>query len=100
MDSYSPTLISLGLKGMIGKGKRSDEVKAAMAQYGAVYFGATGGAGALIARCITASEVVAYEDLGPEAIRKLTVRDFPLIVINDCHGGDLYVEGRSRFAKE
>jgi fumarate hydratase subunit beta len=100
MDPYSPTLIGLGLKGMIGKGKRSPEVLDALKTHKAVYFGATGGAGALISRCIESSEVIAYEDLGPEAIRRLVVRDFPLVVVNDCHGGDLYVEGRKRFAVE
>lgn len=100
MDTYSPTLIGLGLKGMIGKGKRSPEVLAAMKKHKAVYFGATGGAGALIARTIKAAEIIAYEDLGPEAIRKLTVEDFPAVVINDCHGGDLYEEGRKKYARE
>jgi fumarate hydratase subunit beta len=90
MDTYAPRLHALGLKGTIGKGKRSDEVKAALKTYKAAYFGATGGAGALLAQRIEAAEVIAYEDLGPEAIRKLTVRDFPLLVINDCHGGELY----------
>jgi fumarate hydratase subunit beta len=99
MDPYSPLLVAHGLKGMIGKGKRSPEVLEALARHKAVYFGATGGAGALISRRITAAEIVAYEDLGPEAIRRLTVKDFPLVVINDCHGGDLYAEGRKRFAR-
>ena len=90
MDTYAPRLHSLGLKGTIGKGKRSDAVKAAMQEFKAAYFGATGGAGALLSQCITAAKVIAYEDLGPEAIRELTVEDFPLLVINDCHGGELY----------
>jgi fumarate hydratase subunit beta len=98
MDSYSPRLIAEGLKGMIGKGKRDDEVIAAMKKHKAVYFGATGGAGALIARRIKGAEVIAYEDLGPEAIRKLTVSDFPAVVVNDSRGGDLYKEGRRKFA--
>jgi fumarate hydratase subunit beta len=92
MDTYAPRLHSLGLKGTIGKGKRSDEVKAALATHKAVYLGATGGAGALLSQRITDAKVIAYEDLGPEAIRELTVKDFPLLVINDCHGGELYVK--------
>lgn len=92
MDTYAPRLHSLGLKGTIGKGKRSDEVKAALREHKAAYFGATGGAGALLSKCITAAKVIAYEDLGPEAIRELTVKDFPLLVINDCHGGELYAK--------
>ncbi|WP_243358592.1 Fe-S-containing hydro-lyase [Fundidesulfovibrio terrae] len=90
MDTYAPRLHSLGLKGTIGKGKRSPEVKDAMAKYKAAYFGATGGAGALLSQAIKAAKVIAYEDLGPEAIRELTVEKFPLLVINDCHGGELY----------
>lgn len=100
MDAYSPTLLAVGLKGMIGKGKRSDEVKEALRKHKAVYFGATGGAGALLARTIKAAEIVAYEDLGPEAIRRLTVEDFPAVVVNDCHGGDLYEEGRKKYARD
>ncbi|MYL81789.1 Fe-S-containing hydro-lyase [Desulfovibrio aerotolerans] len=92
MDTYAPRLHSLGLKGTIGKGKRSDEVKAALAEHKAVYLGATGGAGALLSQRITDAKVIAYEELGPEAIRELTVKDFPLLVINDCHGGELYVK--------
>ncbi|NMC49997.1 MAG: Fe-S-containing hydro-lyase [Desulfovibrio sp.] len=92
MDSYAPRLHSLGLKATIGKGKRSDEVKTALKQYTAVYFGATGGAGALLSQCIKAARVIAYEDLGPEAIRELSVEDFPLLVINDARGGELYVK--------
>ena len=92
MDTFAPRLHSLGLKGTIGKGKRSDEVKAALAEHKAVYLGATGGAGALLSQRITAAKVIAYEELGPEAIRELTVKDFPLLVINDCHGGELYVK--------
>lgn len=99
MDPYSPTLIGLGLKGMIGKGKRSAEVVEAMRRHKAVYFGATGGAAALIAKRIVASEIVAYEDLGPEAIRRLEVVEFPVTVIIDCRGGDAYAEGRKRYAK-
>ncbi|MFP5257445.1 MAG: Fe-S-containing hydro-lyase [Acidobacteriota bacterium] len=92
MDTYAPRLHSLGLKGSIGKGKRNDAVKAALAEYKAVYLGATGGAGALLSQRITDAKVIAYEELGPEAIRELTVKDFPLLVINDCHGGELYVK--------
>jgi len=90
MDTYAPRLHSLGLKATIGKGKRSDAVKQALKEHTAVYFGATGGAGALLSQRITAAKVIAYEDLGPEAIRELTVKDFPLLVINDAHGGELY----------
>ena len=93
MDAYAPLLIEHGLKGMIGKGKRSEAVKDAMKRHKAVYFGATGGAAALLSRRIKKAEVVAYEDLGPEAIHRLEVEDFPVIVINDIHGGDLYEEG-------
>lgn len=92
MDTYAPRLHSLGLKGSIGKGKRNDAVKAALREHKAVYLGATGGAGALLSQRITDVKVIAYEDLGPEAIRELTVKDFPLLVINDCHGGELYVK--------
>ena len=99
MDAYVPQLLALGLKGMIGKGPRSETVKAALQQHKAVYFGAIGGAGALLAKRIRAAEVVAYEDLGTEAIRRLVVESFPVIVINDCYGGDAYVEGRSRWRR-
>ena len=91
MDAYSPRLIAeCALRGMIGKGERSQAVAEAMKEFGAVYFAATGGAGALIARCITEAEVIAFEDLGPEALRRLVVKDFPLIVAMDAHGGNLY----------
>jgi fumarate hydratase subunit beta len=92
MDTYAPRLHSLGLKGTIGKGKRGKEVTDAMAQHKAAYFGATGGAGALLSLAIKAAKVIAYDDLGPEAIRELTVEKFPLLVINDCHGGELYAK--------
>lgn len=92
MDAYAPRLIALGLKATIGKGKRSDEVKKAMAEHKAVYFGATGGAGALLSKCITASKVIAFDELGPEAVREMTVKDFPLLVINDAFGGELYAK--------
>ncbi|MDI3340849.1 MAG: Fe-S-containing hydro-lyase [Sphaerobacter sp.] len=99
MDPYTPALLAAGLRGMIGKGHRSPEVRAAIVQHGAVYFAAVGGAGALLARRITAAEVVAYPDLGPEAIYRLTVVDFPAIVVNDCHGGDLYADAPSRYGE-
>jgi fumarate hydratase subunit beta len=100
MDAYSPTLMERGLKGMIGKGMRSDTVKEAMKKYKAVYFAATGGAGALLAKRVKKAEVVAYEDLGPEAIRRLEVENLPVIVVNDIYGNDLYIEGAKRYRKE
>jgi fumarate hydratase subunit beta len=100
MDPYSPKLIELGLKGMIGKGNRSNEVIDAMKKYKAVYFGATGGAGALLAKRIKKADIIAYPDLGPEAIRRLEVEDFPVMVINDTKGNDLYQQGIERYAKE
>jgi fumarate hydratase subunit beta len=93
MDAYAPRLMELGLKGMIGKGKRAQSVKEAMVKYKAVYFGGTGGAGALIARSIKEVEIIAYEELGPEAIRRMVVENFPAVVINDTQGRDLYEEG-------
>jgi fumarate hydratase subunit beta len=90
MDAFTPKLIENGLKGMIGKGNRSPEVVAAIKKYKAVYFGAIGGIAALTAQCVRKAELIAYEDLGPEAIRKLEVVDFPLIVVNDAQGNDLY----------
>jgi fumarate hydratase subunit beta len=90
MDSYAPRLMEQGLKGMIGKGQRSAEVIEAMKRYRAVYFAAIGGAGAMLAHCVKKTEIIAYEDLGPEAIRKFTVEMFPVVVINDVHGNDLY----------
>jgi fumarate hydratase subunit beta len=98
MDPYSPKLIALGLRGMVGKGERGPEVVAAMKEHGAVYFAATGGAAALIARSVKSTEVVAYEDLGPEAIRLMEVEDFPAIVAQDAHGGNLYREGVEQYA--
>jgi fumarate hydratase subunit beta len=98
MDAYSPILIERGLKGMIGKGSRSQEVIDAMVRHKAIYFAAVGGAAALISRRIESSEIIAYEDLGPEAIRKLEVRDFPAIVVNDCEGNDLYRDGTEKYA--
>lgn len=99
MDSYAPTLIKLGLKAMIGKGKRSPEVIAAMMEHKAVYLGATGGAGALISQCIKAAEVVAFPELGPEAVHRLVVEDLPTIVINDCQGRDLYEVGIKQYQR-
>lgn len=90
MDAYAPKMMSLGLTGMIGKGKRSDAVKDAMKKYGALYFGATGGAAALISSHIKSAEVIAYDDLGTEAVRKLYVEDFPAVVVIDTYGNDLY----------
>lgn len=90
MDKYTPALLDLGLKGMIGKGKRSAAVRDAMIRNGAVYFAAIGGAGALLSKCIAASKIVAYEDLGTEAIRELQVKDFPAIVVMDADGNSLY----------
>lgn len=90
MDKYAPTLLDLGLKGMIGKGKRTKEVSDAIVRNGAVYFAAVGGAGALLSKSITASEVIAYDDLGTEAIRKLTIENFPVIVVIDAEGNNLY----------
>lgn len=100
MDSYAPRLLELGLRGMIGKGRRSDDVKAAMLKHGAIYFGAFGGAGALLSAAIKAAEVIAYEDLGTEAIRRLRVEDFPVVVVNDLAGRDLYQEGQRAYARE
>ena len=97
MDAYSPMLIAEGQTGMIGKGMRSAEVIDAMKQHGAVYFGAIGGCGALLSRCIKKSEVIAYDDLGVEAIRRLEVEDFPVIVVIDSEGNNLYETGRTAF---
>ena len=100
MDAYSPTLISLGQTGMIGKGKRGPEVVEAMKAHGAVYFGAIGGCGALLSKCVTKSEIIAYEDLGAEAIRRLEVVDFPATVIIDSLGNNLYETGPEAYRKE
>jgi len=97
MDSYSPMLIAQGQTGMIGKGKRSPEVIAAMKEHGAVYFGAIGGCGALLSQCIKKAEVIAYDDLGAEAIRRLEVEDFPVVVIIDSEGNNLYEKGRKEY---
>ena len=97
MDAYSPMLIERGLTGMIGKGKRGAEVVAAMGEYGAVYFGAIGGCGALLGKCVKKAEIVAYEDLGAEAIRRLEVENFPAIVVIDSQGNNLYETGREAY---
>ena len=97
MDAYSPTLIALGETGMIGKGKRSPEVVEAMKRCGAVYFAAIGGAGALLSSCIKKAEVVCYEDLGAEAVRRLTVEDLPVVCVIDCEGRNLYETGRQAY---
>ena len=99
MDAYSPKLMETGLKGMIGKGMRRKEVVEAMKKFKAVYFAATGGAGALLAKAIKKAQVVAYEDLGPEAVSRLEVEDFPVIVVNDTKGNDLYEEGMRKYAR-
>ena len=97
MDAYAPLLIERGLKGMIGKGQRADAVKQAMAKFGAVYFTSVGGAGALISQCIKQAVILAWEDLGTEAVRRLVVEDLPLVVATDVHGGDLYVTGPAEY---
>jgi len=97
MDAYTPELIRLGLTGMIGKGLRNDEVVSAMTEYGAVYFGALGGAGALIAKSVVSEETIAFPELGPEALRKLHVKDFPAIVVIDSYGNDMYVIGKKNY---
>ncbi len=100
MDAYSPDLIAIGQTGMIGKGKRGPEVIAAMKKYGAVYFGAIGGCGALLSKCIKKAEVIAYDDLGAEAIRRLEIEDFPAIVIIDSEGRNLYELGREAYLQQ
>ncbi len=97
LDEYTPRLLAAGIKGMIGKGPRSSEVKEAMKKYKAVYLAAIGGTGALISRSIVKSEIIAYEPLGPEAVLRLEVKDFPVTVINDIYGGDLYEQGRAKY---
>lgn len=99
MDAYSPKLIEKGLTGMIGKGLRSADVVEAMKKHGAVYFGAIGGAGALIAKCIVSAEVIAYPELGTEAVRRLVVKDFPVIVIIDHEGNNLYDIGKNQYRR-
>lgn len=100
MDKYAPSLLDLGLRGMIGKGKRSQAVQDAIVRNGAVYFAAVGGAGALLSKSIIASEVIAYDDLGTEAIRKLEVKDFPVIVVIDAEGNNLYETAIKEYCKE
>lgn len=97
MDTYTPTLLKLGMKGMIGKGARNQEVINSIKKYKAIYFAATGGAGALISKAIKKAKIVAYEDLGPEAIREIEVENFPVIVAHDGHGNDLYTDGKKRY---
>lgn len=97
MDKYTPKLLELGLKGMIGKGKRSSEVKEAIRDYGAVYFGAVGGVAALMSRCVKKARVISYADLGPEAMMQLEVENFPLVVVNDSRGNDLYEDAAGRY---
>lgn len=99
MDAYAPTLLDLGLRGMIGKGKRTNEVKDAVVRNGAVYFAAVGGAGALLSHCIKKAEVVAYDDLGPEAIHKLEVEELPAVVVMDSEGNDLYLTATEKYRK-
>jgi len=99
MDKYAPLMMDRGLLGMVGKGLRSQEVKEAIVRNGAVYFGATGGSGALLSKCIKAARIVAYEDLGTEAVREIEVEEFPVIVIIDPEGNDLYEIGPARYAK-
>ncbi|KQC12673.1 MAG: fumarate hydratase [Desulfuromonas sp. SDB] len=98
MDPFVPAMFEAGMKGMIGKGQRSQQVIDYISKYTGVYFGATGGAAALLAKSVKAAEVIAFPELGAEAIRKLEVQDMPLIVINDCYGKDLYQQGRSKWA--
>ncbi len=100
MDAYAPTLLSVGVRGMIGKGARLPEVVEAMKKYDGVYFGAIGGAGALLAKCIKSCELIAYEDLGTEALRRLYVEDMPLVVVIDCEGRNLYEEGRRAYLEQ
>ena len=100
MDKFTPALLKLGLKGPMGKGYRGQAVKDALREHRGVYLGAIGGAGAVLSRHVKKLEIVAYEDLGTEAIRRLEVEAFPAIVLNDCHGGDLYQDGQKQFARE
>lgn len=100
MDPYAPRLMEVGLKGMIGKGNRSMPVREAIQEHKAVYLGAIGGAGALIAKSIKSAEVVAYDDLGAEALRRLEVEEFPAVVVNDIYGGDAYEDGLREYSRE
>lgn len=100
MDKYTPRLLDLGMKAMIGKGKRTPEVLEAIIRNQAVYFSAVGGAGALLSKCIIKSEIICYEDLGAEAVRRIEVRDFPVIVVADCHGNNLYETAVQEYRSE
>jgi fumarate hydratase subunit beta len=100
MDKFTPALLRLGLKATMGKGYRGQAVKDALREFKGVYLGAIGGAGAVLSRHVKKLDIVAYEDLGTEAIRRLEVEGFPAIVLNDCHGGDLYQDGQKQFARE
>jgi fumarate hydratase subunit beta len=100
MDKFTPSLLQHGLKGTIGKGYRGQPVKDALQQHKGVYFGGIGGAGAVLSAYVKKLSIVAYEDLGTEAIRRLEVEGFPVIVLNDCHGGDLYADGQKQYARE
>ena len=100
MDKYTPALLDLGMQGLIGKGKRTEEVREAMIRNGAVYFAAVGGAGALLSKSILSSEVIAYDDLGTEAVRKLSVKDFPVVVVMDSQGNNLYETAIKQYCKE
>jgi fumarate hydratase subunit beta len=100
MDAYTPRMLEAGLKGMVGKGLRTKEVKDAIKKYKAVYLAGVGGAAALIAKRIVKSEIIAYEELGPEALLRIEVKDFPAIVINDMYGGDLYEEGKAKYRRQ
>ena len=97
MDAYTPRMLEAGLKGMVGKGLRTKDVKDAIKKYKGVYLASVGGAAALIAKSIVKSEIIAYEELGPEALLRIEVKDFPAIVINDMYGGDLYEEGKAKY---
>lgn len=100
MDPYSPRLVALGLKAMIGKGKRSLEVRTSLQEHNAVFLGGVGGAGALLSKAVVSAEVVAYDDLGPEALRRLEVKDLPVTVVDDATGRDLYEEGRAQYRRD
>ena len=100
MDKYTPALLDLGMQGMIGKGKRTEEVREAMIRNGAVYFAAVGGAGALLSKSILSSEVIAYDNLGTEAVRKLSVKDFPVVVVRDSQGNNLYETAIKQYCNE
>ena len=100
MDPYTLPLLAMGVRGFIGKGYRSAEIKAALVEYRALYMAAVGGAAALLARHVVQNRIIAYPDLGPEAIRELELEEFPVIVVNDCHGGDAYESGRAQHTRQ